>query len=77
MRESLPLGLVVRMVGLGLRVAEGIRVEPRVPFSRGSLERQGCSRLQCMGGADMGKVLLREPIPWGGDSLVGGMLADA
>ena len=74
MRERLPLGLVVRMV---LLVADGIRVDPRVPFSRGPLERQGRSRLQGMGGESMGGVLWRESIPWGGDSLVGGILADA
>ena len=68
------MGLVVRMV---LRGADGVRVVPRVPFSRGSLERQGRSKLQGMGGESMGGVLQRESTPWEGDSWVGGILADA
>ena len=61
MRERLLLGLVVRMVLLG---ADGILVDHRVPFSRGSLERQGRSRLQGMGGENMGVESCSEnPLP--------------
>ena len=67
------MGLVVRMV---LRGAEGFWVVPRVLFSRGSLERQGRSKLQGMGGESMGGVLRRGSTPWEGGSWVGEILAD-